>query len=469
MQQARHRQAMTHNNAPDDPTDVKPAPPDLEEKLTRMERRVPGLFARRAALDLLGLIRRKVPLDQSLQMCPSFLALDGSDKSFAHNIAATSLRNRGRLDGVIGHFLDRPLPAKNAGVMDILRITATQLLFLKTPPHAAVSTATELAYLKRETAGYKGLVNAVARRIAEQGPTLLGKEPFRADTPGWLWRQWERQYGPALTKKIALANRTQAALDLTLKPEADKSRLLEIPGAQELPTGTIRLDPGHRVVELPGFAEGDWWVQDFAASLPVKLAGPVSGRRVYDLCAAPGGKTMQLAAADAKVTAVDNSEKRLERLRANLTRTGLMADIVQEDILHWQPEEQADLILLDAPCSATGTIRRHPDIPWIRTENDVADLTRLQAAMIDKALSLLKPTGRLVYCTCSLQRPEGEDQASAALKRHEYIALVEMGASAQGLPEGFIRHNMLRTLPTYLPDQGGLDGFFACIFEKSQT
>lgn len=438
----------------------------IDARVERLEKTFPGLTARKAALDLMGLLRRQVPLDQALEMCPSFLALEGADRGFARHITATTLRNLGRIDAIVGEFLDRPLPKRNAAVMDILRLTAGQLLFLETPAHAAVSTATELAGLKRETAGFKGLVNAISRRISEKGPALLEKAPFRTDTPGWLWRSWERQFGPTVTRAIAEAHKRQAPVDLILKPGAPTADLLALDGAMALPGGSVRLPAGTPVPELPGFADGTWWVQDFAASLPVALAGPVDGLEVLDLCAAPGGKTLQLAAGGAKVTALDVSAKRLERVRENLSRTGLAADIVEADLLKWAPEEPVDLVLLDAPCSATGTIRRHPDIPWYRDEQAVGDLARLQAKMIDHALGFLKPGGRLLYCTCSIQRSEGEDQVKAALTRHEDVALEPLMAPFEGLPENLLKGGMLRTLPSFMADEGGMDGFFAAMLKK---
>ena len=349
--------------------------------------------------------------------------------------------------------------------MDILRIAAAQSLLLETPPHAAVSTAVSLASERRENAGYAKLINAVARKISNSGGAALAKLPARTDTPGWLWRAWERNYGPQLTRIIAEAHHREPPLDLTLKNPADAERWRESLDAELLPTGSLRLNRISDVKALEGFEDGAWWVQDTAASLPAKLLGDIKDKRVFDLCAAPGGKTLQLAAAGARVTAVDKAGVRLRRVVENLERVGLTAETIAEDVLDWTPTEKADAILLDAPCTATGTIRRHPDIPWSKSETDVTALAALQTKMIDHAAALLKPGGVLVYCVCSLQRAEGETQAKEALARNP--ALTRRPVSPDeigGLAEAISRDGDLRTLPSMLGPQGGMDGFFAVRF-----
>jgi 16S rRNA (cytosine967-C5)-methyltransferase len=421
-----------------------------------------GLAARRAALDILTLVRDGSPFDEALEKCRSFNALEGADRGLARLLATTVLRRQGGLDEIIGPYLDRPLPKRAAKAMDMLRLAAAQSALLGTPDHAAVSTSVALAKAFRETEGYAGLVNAIARKIAKTGKAAIEKQPERVDTPGWLWRAWERTYGPATARAIALAHRAEAPLDLTPKHPEEAEALAGELGAEVLPTGSLRLRQGGDVRALPGYAEGLWWIQDAAAALPAKLLGDVKGKRVFDLCAAPGGKTMQLAAAGGQVTAVDIAGARLKTVAENLQRTGLAAETVKADILEWTPEEKADAILLDAPCSATGTIRRHPDILRTRTEGDIATLAKLQAEMIDKAAGLLKNGGLLVYATCSLQPEEGERQIEAALARHPRLKRVPVEASEiGGLAEAITRAGDFRTLPSIWAARGGMDGFFA--------
>ncbi|MHA7873067.1 MAG: RsmB/NOP family class I SAM-dependent RNA methyltransferase, partial [Hyphococcus sp.] len=389
----------------------------------------------------------------------------GSDRGFARSLATETLRRRGGVDHLLGAYIDRPLPKKAGRVMDILRLAAVQLLFLKTPPHAAVSTAVSLASDRKETAGYAKLVNAIARKVAKAGPDAAATLPPRADTPGWLWRSWERAYGPQKTRRIAEAHRREPPLDLQLRQPDETAHWADRLQAEVLWNGALRLEKAGDVPALDGFDDGAWWVQDAAASLPAMLLGDISGKSVFDLCAAPGGKTLQLVARNARVTAVDISAPRLERLGANLQRTGLHAEIVNDDVLKWAPTEKADMVLLDAPCSATGTIRRHPDIPWIKSETDIAALTPLQARMIDRAIEFVKPGGVLVYCVCSLQHDEGEAQAAAALARHPGLQRAPVAADEiSGLAEAITRDGDLRTLPFMLGGKGGMDGFFAARF-----
>ena len=443
-----------------------------------------GLAPRRAALDILERVRDGAALDDALALTRSFAELEGPDRGFARALASTVLRRRGTLDHALGAYIDRPLPKRAMRAMDILRLAAAQSLLMETPAHAAVATAVDLAGERKEIAGYAKLINAVARKVAKAGPAAIADLPARTDTPGWLWRAWERRYGPARARAIAEAHRREAPLDLTLKDPAGAGALAVLlhadhPEAAPLPFGGLRLNPVRSVAALPGFEEGLWWVQDAAASLPAKLLGDVAGKRVFDLCAAPGGKTLQLAAGGAQVVAIDKSGDRLKRLSENLQRTNLQATTVKEDVLRWSSKDKADAILLDAPCTATGTIRRHPDIPWSKDETDLAALTALQAQMIDHAVSLLKPGGTLVYCVCSLQPEEGEAQAKAALARHGALSrLAVEAAEIGGFAKAINRDGDLRTLPSMLPAGGstregsaggaaaggGMDGFFAARF-----
>ncbi|MEO0399268.1 MAG: transcription antitermination factor NusB [Pseudomonadota bacterium] len=431
-----------------------------------------GLAARRAAVDLVQMVENDHTLDDALDFCKSFSALEGSDRSFARALAANMLRRRGTIDAVLDGYLDRPFPKRARRTMHILRCAAAQSLFLETPPHAAVSTAVALAKQYQETQGFAGVVNAVARRVSEQGAAALKDMPARIDTPAWMWRAWERHYGPSVARALAAAHQIQAPIDLSLKdPQAAAVWAAKLDGAVVAGT-SVRL-PGSVVVpRLAGYDTGDWWVQDAAAALPARLLGDVEGKSVFDLCAAPGGKTLQLAAAGGAVTAVDQSGPRLRRLSDNLERTGLTASVVESDVRTFTPDAPADAILLDAPCSATGTIRRHPDVLWTKTEEQTVALAKIQAELIDKAIALLKPGGTLVYCVCSLQPEEGERQAAAAASRpdldvkpvtsEELTTLAGPQFSSAATKDGW-----LRTTPALLKDEGGVDGFFAARFVKS--
>ncbi len=435
---------------------------ETREFLEKMNKQMAGLGARRAALDVLSRIREGYPMDAALISTRTFGALEGSDRAFARHLVSTVQRYRGALDEVTGKYLDRPLPNKAAEIVDILRLAAAQSLYLQTPDHAAVSTATELAGQKRELDGYKGLVNAISRKIAAAGPSVLEKLPMRVNTPGWLWRSWERAYGPQKAKAIAEAHQTEAPLDLSVKPGTDLEALAKEMSGKLLPMGTIRLTGAQRVEKLPHYEDGLWWAQDVAATLPVRLFGTLEGKTIGDICAAPGGKTMQLAAAGAKVYAVDRAPRRMVRVTENLTRTKLEAETIVADALEWRPEILLDGVLLDAPCSATGTLRRNPDVAWSKTEDDLKGLLKLQANFIDHAITLVQPGGTIIYCTCSLQRSEGEDQITAALARHPELEVVPITPEEiGGLEECISPKGYLRTLPSHMAGQGGMDGFFA--------
>jgi len=379
------------------------------------------------------------------------------------------LRRLGSLRHLLGLFLDRGPPKEAPRVETALLLGAAQILLLDVPDHAAVDLAVRLTQADRHAARYAGLVNAVLRRIAREGAErLAGLDAAVLDTPEWLMARWIATYGEATAHAIAAANSREPALDLTVKsdPELWAARL----GGRVLPTGTVRTIAHGAITALPGFAEGAWWVQDAAAALPVRLFGNVSGLRVADLCAAPGGKTAQLAAAGARVTAVDRAPARLDRVRENLTRLSLAADLVIADVAEWTAEP-FDAVLLDAPCSSTGTIRRHPDVPWLKTPADIAKLAALQRRLIERAAALTKPGGTLVYCTCSLEPEEGEHIVADLLAhepslRHAPIAAAEVF----GCGEFITKDGDLRTLPCHFPDAesrlAGVDGFYAARLEK---
>lgn len=422
--------------------------------------------ARAVALDLLqAVLHGKIPLDQALDDHPALAALDSRDRGFARAMVATSLRRLGQLDALIDIALDHPLPRNAKGVQDILRLGACQLLFMDTAPHAAVATAVDLAQA-RGHGPHKKLVNAVLRRFAREGGALAGtQDAARMNTPDWLWQSWTAAYGEATCRRIAEAHLTEAPLDITAPSEA--AQWAEKLDADILLTGTLRRAAGGLVAELPGFKDGAWWVQDAAAALPVCLMGEVGGKNIIDLCAAPGGKTAQLAAGGARVTAVDRSEKRLGLVRENLDRLSLEAELVTADGVEWRPAEPADGVLVDAPCSSTGTIRRHPDVARLKTPSDVAKLADVQKRLLSAAVDMVRPGGLIVYCSCSLQPEEGPKQAHDLLEAGAPVSRVpvtpeEVGGLADLVTESF----ELRTLPYHLDGQGGMDGFYAVRFKR---
>lgn len=399
---------------------------------------------REAALDLLrAVLERRSSLDPALDALP---AMPARDRAAAHRIAASVLRHLGSLDAVIEPHLRRAPPD---AVRHVLRIGAAQLLHLGTPAHAAVATAVGLARANRLTP-FAGLVNAVLRRVAETGASALEELDLpRLDTPAWLWASW----GEA-ARAIATAHQREAPLDLTIRPGATAP-----PGGETLPTGSVRFPPGTDPTTLQGFDEGAFWVQDAAAALPARLLGAVAGHRVLDLCAAPGGKTAQLAAAGAEVTAVDRDPGRLDRLRGNLARLGLHAETVCADVSDYRPEARFDAILLDAPCTATGTIRRHPEILRLRRPRDVAAAAGTQATLLEAAAGLLAPGGRLVHAVCSLQ-PEEAAPVLATAARAGLVAEPVSRSELPGLEQAVDADGTVRTHPGLWQDRGGMDGFF---------
>jgi 16S rRNA (cytosine967-C5)-methyltransferase len=401
---------------------------------------------RESAFDLLKTVLEKHrPLEEALDALPD---QQPRDRAAAHRLAASVLRRMGTLDAVLEPFLRREPPDP---VRNVLRIGAAGLLFLETPGHAAVATAVALART-RGLAPFAGLVNAVLRKVAAAGPAALADlDSPRLDTPSWLWSAW----GQA-ARAIATSHQTEAPLDLTLKPG---TALPE--GGSLLPTGSVRFPAGTRVADVPGFETGALWVQDAAAALPARLLDAQPHERVADLCAAPGGKTGQLAAAGAAVTAIERDSARADRLVANLSYWGLHADVITADATAWTPPAPFDAVLLDAPCSATGTIRRHPDVARLKRPRDVESLIKTQDALLDAAASMLRPGGRLIYAVCSLQPEEGAPRIAEAVRhgrlRHDPFHPDELAALPEALtPEGF-----LRTHPGLWSDRGGMDGFFA--------
>ena len=427
----------------------------------------PGHAARVAALGLIGdVLQRKRPLDE--RFATRVRALEARDRAFARLLGATTLRRLGQIDAAIDHCLSRPLPGRARRVRDILRLGAAQLLFLGTPAHAAVDSAVRLA---ARSGPLKGLVNALLRRLAREGQAIVaGHDAAPINTPPWLWESWTRAYGEPAARAIAHAHLDEPPLDLTTK--GDPREWAAALGARILPWGSLRRTAGGAIEALAGYEAGAWWVQDTAAALPARLllgALPGGARRILDLCAAPGGKTAQLAAAGATVTALDASAARAERLSANLERLGLDAELVVADARGYRPREPFPAVLLDAPCSSTGTIRRHPDVARLKTANDVARLGALQDQLIAAAVAALAPGGVLVYAACSLQPEECEARIAALLARANGLTRLPVRAEEVGdHPELITGLGDVRTLPTSLAEHGGMDGFYVARLQKAE-
>ena len=421
--------------------------------MSRPDARGVALSAIAAVLD------HRHTLEDTLDNDTGFAALETRDRALARAIASVTLRRLGQIDDLIRHCLERRLPKKALAARQIMRLGVAQLLFMGLAPHAAVSTSVDLA--KRECPAFAKLVNAVMRRLQREGEaTMAGQDAARINTPDWLYESWTRAYGEATAQAIAEAHLERGALDITVAGDAGvwAGKL----GAELLATGSLRLKAGGDITELAGFDEGGWWVQDAAAALPARLLGDVRGKTVIDLCAAPGGKTAQLAAAGALVTAVDLSNRRLARLETNLARLGFAASNITADAATWRPDSLADGVLLDAPCSGTGTIRRHPDIARTKRPDDVARLAGLQTRLLDNALAMVKPGGLVIYAACSLEREEGKGQTEALLARRHDVEIVPVTAGEIGGDSSLIDGaGALRTLPSHWHERGGVDGFYA--------
>jgi 16S rRNA (cytosine967-C5)-methyltransferase len=423
----------------------RPAAPDL-----------PGLPARRAALRLLdAVLRRGQPLETALHGAAQGLG-PGADRALVHAIAAAVLRHLRDLDALIDGATRQPLP-DDAKARMVLRMALAQALLMATPPHAVLATALPLV-----DGGPRKLVHGVLGTLLRADTRL----PDPPSLPLAVEARWRAAWGADMAVAAGRALAMRAPLDLMLRdPAATADRAARLGGASLAP-GHVRLPADAEVTALPGFDEGAFWVQDLAASLPARLLGPGDGAHVLDLCAAPGGKTLQLAAAGWRVTALDQSPRRLERLAQSLARTGLAAQTLCADLMAWAPSEPADAILLDAPCSATGIFRRHPEVLHRIGPRQIAELAEIQAALLDRALGWLRPGGRLVYATCSLEPAEGEGQIAALLARRADIA--PRAIDPARLPAAIApdASAMLRTLPGMLEAEGGLDGFFMALLER---
>jgi len=426
-----------------------------------------GLAVRKLAVEGLGqLFKQGLSFDEFLD---NQQALAARDRAFLHALIFATLRHKGEIEAVIAAFMAKPLPRKSGAAHLILLAATAQLLFLDTAAHAVIDLAVRLAKQDREALHFSGLINAVLRRIAAEGREVLsGLDGPRLNTPDWLWDSWAKAYGPQQAAAIAAAHGAEPPLDVTVKSDVAgwAARL----GGMALPTGSVRLARhGGAIEELPGFVEGAWWIQDAAAAMPARLFGDLAGKTALDLCAAPGGKTLQLGAAGARVTAVDQSAQRLARLRENLRRTELEAEVIATDVLAFDPPEKFDAVLLDAPCSATGTIRRHPDLPYVKSPEQVEELAGLQRRMLNRAAQWVKPGGRLVYCTCSLEPVEGENQIERFLSANPAFSAIPIRPGEAGIEGHFITGGgHLRTLPFMTIGAAmGLDGFFAARLTRS--
>ena len=429
-----------------------------------------GLLARELAVETVAaVLERGRTLDEAIAAGaarPEYRELAANDRGLARLITATVLRRHGQLAEIVGTFIERPLPRERGRLTPVLLAGAAQLVFLDIAPYAVINLAVEQFRRDPRARRFDRLANAVLRRVSEHGAEIAaGQDSVRVNIPDWLWNRWAVAYGEATARRIAEASLRVPPLDITVKsdPEGWATRL----GGMLLPTGSIRLRSEGRVENLPGFEEGAWWVQDAAAALPAKLLGNVAGQRVVDICAAPGGKTAELAASGARVTAVEIDARRIERLKANLERLQLDAEIVEADAAQWNPDGLFDGILLDAPCLSTGTIRRHPDILHLKRETDIERLISLQADLLRNALRFVKPGGLVVYCTCSLEPEEGPQQIERLLARAAgTVERVLIHPGEAGIaPEWITAEGDLRTFPFHMrldaEEMSGMDGFYA--------
>lgn len=411
---------------------------------------VTGLPARRAALRLLdAVLRRGDPLEIALHGASQGI-VDRADRALVHAIAAETLRHLPDLDALIDSATRNRLP-DDAKARMVLRIALVQALVLGTPPHAAIATALPLV-----DGGPRKLVHGVFGTLMRGTATLPALPTLLPEVVA----RWAGQWGDDMPEAAAKAFVVRPPVDITLRDSSQTAHWAEQLGGESLAPGHVRLPAHDAIPELPGFDDGAWWVQDLAASIPARLLGQGAGRQVLDLCAAPGGKTMQLAAAGWAVTAIDQSAKRLTRLSDNLSRVDLVAQVVTADLREWAPAEPVDAVLLDAPCSATGIYRRHPDVLHRIGPRQIAELAELQTALLARAADWVKPGGTLLYATCSLEQAEGEAQIARFLAKNP--AFTNMPPNAGELPQGVAptEEGWVRTLPSTLADKGGTDGFF---------
>jgi len=425
----------------------------------------PPIDARRVSLGILqSVLYERRPLDDAFRDHPRLSDLSRRDRSFVRLLTTSVIRRLGEIDAVLASFLEKPLRQKRQAGQDVLRLGAAQLLVLDTPAHAAV--ATSVALVKAiGLGGLAGLVNAVLRRVARDGKALMERlDADRLSLPDWLWERLLQVYGERETRAVARVQRNDPPLDLSLRDPDQADHWAEQLEADILANRSLRLAPGTGDIKrLAGYGKGAWWVQDVAASLPVQLLAPQPGETVADLCAAPGGKTLQLAAAGAEVFALDLQARRMALVQKNLMRTGLSASCAVADATAWQAPRPLDAVLLDAPCSATGTLRRHPDIALQRRLEALPALTELQDRLLDSAAALLRPGGRLVYSVCSLLPEEGAERVHALLDRGAPLRIEAASPDDLALPqEAADGEGALLTRPSFWSDIGGMDGFYIC-------
>jgi 16S rRNA (cytosine967-C5)-methyltransferase len=435
--------------------------------MARTEHSILSKDARGIALAILArVLDRRRPLEDALaepQFAAALNEADERERRYAQNLVRTTLRHLGQIDDLLVQFIAKPLPPSAGPAPHLLRLAIADLLFLKTGGYAAVNSAVELAASDAKARHFRGLINAVLRRVATEGEARLAAQKVEEVLmPQWLAEGWRRAYGDEAAAAIIEAHLGEPPLDITLKPGLDAAEWATRLEAEVLPTGSVRRVRAGQVTALPGFDEGAWWVQDAAAALPARLFGEPRGRTIIDLCAAPGGKTAWLAASGARVIAVEKDQSRAARLTANLQRLKLEAEIVIADARDFKPEAPADGVLLDAPCSSTGTIRRHPDLPWIKEPDDIRALTMLQAELLTAGFAMLKPGGTLVYSVCSLEPEEGEEVIARFLKSEPCAQRAPVKPDeVMGIEQFLTPTGDVRTLPSQWSERGGLDGFYA--------
>lgn len=422
-----------------------------------------------------AVIDRKTPLDGMLDQehgNPVYRELSDADRALVRAILNSALRHLPRIRAAIDSLLQTPLPEGARALDHVLTVAAAQILYLDIPDHSAVDLAVEQAQSDPRNRRFASLVNAVLRRLSREKEAILEKVRTVPAMPAWFYDRLVVHYGRAQAERISEAQLVPAAIDLTVK--SDPAFWAERLGGTVLPTGSVRLGAfSGSIPSLPGFSEGAWWVQDAAACIPARLFGNLAGKAVVDLCAAPGGKTAQLLLAGAKVTALDQSASRLRRLKSNLERLGLEAEMKEADMAEFEADELFDAALLDAPCSSTGTTRRHPDVLWTKGPDDIDKLARLQERLLRHALTLVKPGSILVFSNCSLDPREGEEVVARVLADGECERVPVVAADWPGLEEAITEHGEFRTTPAMLPMappfSGGLDGFYAAVLRRARN
>ncbi|MEM6407860.1 MAG: RsmB/NOP family class I SAM-dependent RNA methyltransferase [Pseudomonadota bacterium] len=422
-----------------------------------------GFAARKGAVALVnGVLKDHRQLSELTAEGGVLSRLTSDDKARAQRLATTTLRHLGQCDALLSSYVEKLPPLQ---VLNVMRLAITELMVEGEAAHGVVDVSVSLIRAQRQSRKMAGMANAVLRKTAQEGQAVWDGLPVPR-LPQWLRRRIVHIYDEATVQRIEAAHLAGAPLDITPKDPTHAKGLAEKLGGRVLPTGSLRLMQAGQVSALSGYAQGKWWVQDAGAAVAAQLLDPQAGETILDLCAAPGGKTMQLAASGAAVTALDISGPRMTRIKENLQRTGLKATCVVADALHWEAPDRFDAILLDAPCSATGTIRRHPDLPYVKNGKELHGLFELQSALIDRAVDMLKPGGRLVFCTCSLLTEEGERQAKTASERHGLSEIVP-NCEKLGIPKAWLRaEGGLRIRPDYWEDCGGIDGFYMISLRK---